>query len=187
MHLYDRAVRFILPAGALAVLVTVMGVGWFTQPDRFVVGTAPPQPIPFSHALHAGAQKIACAYCHSGASRSRVAGLPSTETCMACHRVSRTDRPAIQRLTRLHDAGTPLAWNRVHALPDHVFFDHRPHVLAGILCQTCHGEVQTMPVLARRMSLRMGTCLACHRDPKGSLPPGSPILRGPEHCSACHR
>jgi protoheme IX farnesyltransferase len=31
-----------------AVLITVLGVGWYTQPDRFVRGYQPGQPIPYS-------------------------------------------------------------------------------------------------------------------------------------------
>lgn len=187
MHPFDRATRFVLPVGALAVLLTVLTVGWFVQPDRFAKGYAPQQPIPFSHQLHAGVMKMQCLYCHSGATRSRSAGVPSAEVCMGCHRVTRTDSPAIQKLTRLYNAGQPILWKRVHTLPDHVYFDHRPHVNAGIACQTCHGQVQDMPVITRVMGMRMGNCLGCHRDPHAALPKGSPITRGPEYCSACHR
>ena len=81
----------------------------------------------------------------------------------------------------------PLEWKRIHSLPDHVYFDHRPHVNAGILCQTCHGEVQTMNVVYQNMSMRMSNCLGCHRAPKDALPADSKILKGPEHCYACHR
>ncbi|MBZ0172784.1 MAG: cytochrome c family protein, partial [Phycisphaerales bacterium] len=35
----------------------------------------------------------------------------------------------------------PLEWVKVHNLPDFVFFDHRPHVNAGVSCQRCHGPV----------------------------------------------
>ena len=60
MHLFDRVFRLVLPVGAVAVLGTVLTVGWFTQPDRYAKGYAPQQPIPFSHALHAGSLKISC-------------------------------------------------------------------------------------------------------------------------------
>jgi hypothetical protein len=106
---------------------------------------------------------------------------------MGCHKVTRTDSPAIRRLASIFEAGETLAWRRVHSLPSHVFFDHRPHVLAGVACQTCHGPVQEMPVMVQRMSMRMGNCLACHRDPRPALPAGSAIARAPENCNACHR
>ena len=181
MHPYDRCFRLVLPVAVPALLATALAVGWWTQPDRFVRGRAPRQAIPFSHALHAGTLRIHCGYCHSGAERAPLAGIPSVETCMDCHRVTRTESPAIQQLTRTYESGQRLAWQRVHALPHHVAFDHRPHVAAGLACQSCHGEVQTMTVLERRMSLRMGSCLACHRDP------GEGRAKGPEHCAACHR
>ena len=187
MHLYDRVFRLVLPAGAIAVLGTVLAVGWFTQPDRFARGYAPEQPIPFSHQLHAGTLKMTCTYCHSGAAKSRAAGVPSVETCMGCHKVTKTDVPAIQALTRIYNTGEALPWKRIHTLPDHVFFDHRPHVNAGVACQTCHGEVQTMKVVRREMGMRMSNCLACHRDPRAALPTGSKITKAAEHCAACHR
>lgn len=37
-----------------------------------------------------------------------------------------------------------ISWNRVHSLPDFVYFDHRAHVTVGVACQTCHGPVETM-------------------------------------------
>jgi len=187
MHGLDRILRFVLPVAIPALFATVALVGWFSQPDRYAQGRSVPQPIPYSHALHAGTLKIDCQYCHSGATRSRHAGVPAVSVCMNCHSVTKTDRPAIQQLAALHKSGAPLAWNRVHAMPDHVFFDHRPHVSSGVACQTCHGEVQTMSSVSLKMSMRMGNCLGCHRDPAPALPKGSPVRKGPENCHACHR
>ncbi len=48
-------------------------------------GYAPEQPIKFSHATHAGIQKIDCQYCHDGARRSKHSVIPATNTCMNCH------------------------------------------------------------------------------------------------------
>ena len=135
----------------------------------------------------AGTLKLDCQYCHTGVTKSRAAGVPSLETCMGCHKVTRTDRPAIQQMTKLFNEGGTVAWKRVHTLPDHVFFDHRPHVNGGIACQTCHGEVQTMTVVSQQMNMRMANCLGCHRDPHASLPRGTSIRKAAEHCSACHR
>ena len=48
-------------------------------------GYAPDQPIKFSHATHAGVNKIDCQYCHDSARRSKHSSIPSTNTCMNCH------------------------------------------------------------------------------------------------------
>ncbi len=179
--------KFILPIGFVAVLATVLCVGWFTQPDRWVRGYQPAQPIAFSHRLHPGTLRIPCLYCHAGPLKSRHAGIPPAEKCMNCHKVTKTDSPEIMRLAAVYAAGTPLEWKRIHSLPDHVYFDHRPHVSTGILCQTCHGEVQTMDVVYQSMSMRMSNCLGCHRDPKDARPADSITLKGSEQCYACHR
>lgn len=187
MHAWDRTFRVTLPVAALAVGMTVLAVGWFTQPDRFATGYAPSQPIPFSHRIHAGNNRIPCQYCHTGADRSRHAGVPPLLTCMNCHRVTKVDSPWIQKIAKMVGDDEAIRWERVYALPDHVYFDHRPHVNAGISCQACHGAVVGMETLSRAMNMRMGACLECHRNPKGALPAGSPVLRGPEYCAACHR
>src|SRR5512136_207263 len=141
-HYFLHYSKFILLVGSVAILATVLGVGWYTQPDRYVRGYQPVQPIPFSHELHPGTLRIPCLYCHSGAQKSRVAGVPPVEKCMNCHKVTRTTSPPIKKLAAVYSAGTPMVWRRIYSLPDHVYFDHRPHVNSGILCQTCHGEVQ---------------------------------------------
>ena len=179
--------KFILPIGFVAVLATVLSIGWFTQPDRLARGFQPTQPIPFSHQLHPGTLRIPCLYCHSGALKSRQAGVPTVEKCMNCHKVTKIESPYIKRLAAVYTSREPLEWKRIHSLPDHVYFDHRPHVNAGILCQTCHGEVQTMNVVYQNMSMRMSNCLGCHRAPKNAVPADSKILKGAEHCYACHR
>ncbi|MBP7183878.1 MAG: c-type cytochrome [Saprospiraceae bacterium] len=48
-------------------------------------GFQPDQPIKFSHATHAGVNKIDCQYCHDGARRSKHSVIPATNTCMNCH------------------------------------------------------------------------------------------------------
>ena len=59
----------------------------------------------------------------------------------------------------------PIEWVRIHNLPDHVYFNHSQHVVVGgVECQTCHGPVETMEVLAQHAPLSMGWCLSCHRE-----------------------
>jgi len=59
----------------------------------------------------------------------------------------------------------PVEWVRIHNLPDHVYFNHAQHVNAGkVECQTCHGNIQEMAVVAQHAPLSMGWCINCHRN-----------------------
>lgn len=88
----------------------------------------------------------------------------------------------------------PIAWVRVHDLPDFVYFDHRAHVNRGIQCQSCHGAVEAMERVRQVSSLSMGWCVECHRintrDGNGALEPGLGHPRTPDHvstdCGTCH-
>jgi hypothetical protein len=87
--------------------------------------------------------------------------------------------------------GEPIAWKRVHNVPDFVYFDHRVHVARGLACETCHGPVQSMERIEQFSDLSMGWCIGCHRDnPRTSpgLPEGSALPEGhaTTDCSACH-
>jgi hypothetical protein len=193
MHPLDSLLRVILPAAALAVLTTVAVVGWTTEPNRIEVGFAPQQPLPFSHKLHAGDNKIDCRYCHTGPGDSRLASLPTVETCMNCHRVTKPGTDLIRQLSGIYADGQALKWKRVYSLPDYVYFDHRPHVNAGMECAVCHGEVAKMEVMRQEMPLRMGNCLNCHRGVHDYITNPAykadldPKLKGAENCDACHR
>jgi hypothetical protein len=159
----------------LLIVVTLALGGWAFLDTFSNVGYAPVQPIPFSHKLHAGTRKIPCLYCHSNAERSRHATIPSTNVCMNCHLVARTDRPAIQQVTKLYEEGKPIPWVRVHRVPDYVYFSHRWHVARGIACQTCHGQIQNEDVVRQAENLKMGWCISCHRQNKAS-----------QECNTCH-
>ncbi len=189
VHPRDRFLSVVVPLGVVSIVTTMVVVGRATEPARYALGYAPEQPIPFSHRVHAGANRIPCQYCHTNANRSRAATIPAAQTCMNCHRfIVMADSDYINKdvVARLQ-TDEPLKWKRVYHLPDYVFFDHRSHVQSGVQCQTCHGPVQTMDVVSRVMDMRMGRCLDCHRDPTAYLPPNSSIKKGPTDCTACHR
>jgi hypothetical protein len=80
---------------------------------------------------------------------------------------------------------TPIAWTRVHNLPDFVYFDHRAHVTAGVSCQTCHGPVETMERLRQVSDLSMGWCVNCHRDANRSGIGGKRVNASID-CATCH-
>ncbi len=59
----------------------------------------------------------------------------------------------------------PIPWIKIHNLPDHVFFSHEQHVMAGgVACQTCHGPIEEMEKVKQFSTLAMGWCINCHRQ-----------------------
>ena len=69
------------------------------------------------------------------------------------------------------DGAKPIAWVRIHNLPDHVYFNHSQHVKVGKQqCQTCHGPIQEMPEVKQFADLSMGWCVNCHRNTKVDFP-----------------
>ena len=66
-------------------------------------------------------------------------------------------------------------WERVHNLPDYVYFNHSIHVAKGVGCVSCHGQVDQMPLLYQSKSLLMEWCLKCHRNPEPNLRPASEV------------
>lgn len=169
-------------------------------------GYQPEQPIAYSHALHAGLYELDCQYCHTGAERSRHAGVPSSSVCMNCHSQVRTDSPEIQKLANYVASDKAIPWVKVHRLPDFVYFNHASHVTAGLQCQRCHGPIEKMVRVEQQETMAMGWCLDCHREvrdvrataphPLATLPiekMASPetivsrTLTPPTDCSACHR
>jgi cytochrome c551/c552 len=152
----------------------------------------PDQPIYFSHKVHPGKNQISCLYCHGGAFEGRHANIPSVNTCMNCHmtiseytgediftdegkKINGTEE--IQKLysyagwdpqaKKYTGEGKPIEWVRIHNLPDHVYFNHSQHTVAGqVQCQTCHGEIQNMNQVKQFAELSMGWCINCHRTTK---------------------
>lgn len=150
--------------GALVLLVAAVAVmRWAISPD---VAMQQPvaQPIPFSHKHHVGDDGIDCRYCHTSVEKSSFAGLPSTQICLTCHSQLFRDSPLLAPLHASMRDDAPIRWNRVHDLPDFVYFDHSIHVNKGVACIECHGRVDQMPLTSRVASLNMQWCLQCHRN-----------------------
>ena len=192
-------------ATALVVSLVTLAIAWRSPGNN--QGYEPTQPIAFSHRLHAGDMEIACVYCHLSAEVSRYAGIPAVSTCMNCHKRVTMSRAAQQQpqpaespeLRKLYDAlaldaalapipgrsPKPIAWQRVHQLPDFVYFDHRAHVGAGLACQRCHGPVEGMERVKQFETLSMGWCVNCHRDATRTGVAGKPVHASID-CVTCH-
>jgi predicted CXXCH cytochrome family protein len=145
-------------------------------------GQSLPQPIQFSHKIHAGDNQIPCLYCHIGADKGPVATVPAVRTCMGCHKMVAAGKPEIQKLKQYWDNQQPIPWAKVYDLSDHVRFTHKRHVRAGIACQRCHGPVQEMSAIRLQQTLNMGFCVGCHKQHLNDKHTPASL-----DCSTCHK
>lgn len=191
----ERRKKIGIALSLVAVFLVLGGVA-AVFPSASNQGYAPVQPIPFSHQLHAGTNKIACQYCHTSVEKSRHATVPSVGICMNCHSIVKIDSPYIKQIRAAYAEGKPIEWIRVHELPDHAYFPHKRHVLKGIACETCHGNVKEMTRIYQYAPLTMGWCMECHRGqttPKNILAKVYPNMKDPHgpvapiNCSTCHK
>ncbi len=180
-----------------ATLILFLLGGYWTVNGAIGLGRTqsyePVQPIYYSHKVHAGTNQISCLYCHNGAQEGKHANIPSVNVCMNCHMAINEYNGApvktpngddvngtaeIQKLYKYAGFKTgdinwdaskakPVEWVKIHNLPDHVYFNHSQHVVAGkVACQTCHGEIQKMDEVYQFAPLSMGWCVNCHRESK---------------------
>lgn len=170
---------------ARVVLVTILvgpflliGLAYAVMRSPYATGQGVTlrQPIPFSHKHHVGDDGLDCRYCHTSVEKSGFAGLPATTVCMTCHSQLFNTADMLAPLRESLTQRRPIRWQRVHRLPDYVYFDHSIHIAKGVGCTTCHGQVQTMPLMRQAAPLTMGWCLDCHRDPAPHLRPPSEIF-----------
>jgi hypothetical protein len=197
--------------------------GLLTDPETLNVGYQPTQPVPFSHAIHAGQLKMDCRYCHNTVFDAAHAAVPPTATCINCHSPANTQ--GVTALAAVHQAsvklapireswetGRSVAWQRVHNLPEFVYFNHAAHVHAGVSCVSCHGRIDQMEVVYQAKQLSMAWCIECHRNPAPHIRPSEFVTKldwepplgedkvelgeklieekhiNPQvHCAVCHR
>lgn len=180
----------------LVTLVIFVIGGYYTIQGAIGLGRTknyqPIQPIYYSHKVHAGKNQISCLYCHGGAQEGKQANIPSVNVCMNCHMTINeytgtagklyaedgTEINGTAEIQKLYEyagwdgrkyskPGKPVEWVKIHNLPDHVYFNHSQHVVAGkVQCQTCHGPITEMGEVYQFADLSMGWCVNCHRETK---------------------
>ena len=168
--------KWLVLAGGVFVLLLMIVLAFYARTTNNAVGVPIAQPVDFQHNLHAGQLGLDCRYCHSTVEVSSTAGVPPTETCMTCHSQIRVGSPELERVQESWDSGDPIEWNRVHDLPDFVYFDHSAHLYGGVGCSTCHGRVDQMGEIWKAEPLTMGWCLECHRAPEEYVRPRSEVF-----------
>lgn len=165
----------VVAVGGLVYAVGIVNYGF--SPVATDVGYMPTQPVPYSHALHAGDLGIDCRYCHTEVEQGPFAAIPPTELCMNCHATLRTTSEKLEPVRQSYLTGEPIHWVRVHDLPDFVYFNHSAHVRRGVGCVECHGRVDRMEVVYQVQPLSMRWCLDCHRNPDAHLRPPEMVTR----------
>ena len=195
----------VIIGGLLSILLNINRLEYVSK-----VNIPLDQPVPFSHKHHVTGMGIDCRYCHTTVETSAFAGIPPTETCMTCHSQIWTEAPILEPVRASFRDEPAIQWTRVHDLPDFVYFDHSIHVSKGIGCQSCHGQVDQMPLMWKANTLNMEWCLDCHRAPENHIRPRAEVFNmlwkpPPDHdgrelvakykvqtaqltdCSICHR
>jgi hypothetical protein len=151
------------------------GVWYYLTPKYARVGYQPIQPVPFSHAVHAGQLGVDCRYCHTGVEKSWFSNIPAASTCMNCHTQVLKDDPRLALVRESAATGKPIQWIQIHKLPDFAYFNHSVHVNRGISCVECHGRVDQMDEVYHAKPFTMSFCLECHRHPELKLRPENKI------------
>jgi hypothetical protein len=151
------------------------GVWYYFSPKYYRVGYQPIQPVPFSHAVHAGQLGVDCRYCHTGVEKSWFSNIPAASTCMNCHSQVLKDDPRLALVRESAATGKPIEWIQIHKLPDFAYFNHSVHVNRGISCVECHGRIDQMDEVYHAKPFGMAFCLDCHRHPELKLRPENKI------------
>ena len=175
------------PMGRIAVLITALSLFSLAAFGIYQTQTPPEQPIHFPHNLHVGLG-IQCLYCHPGALRGPSPGLPTQTKCWGCHQqIAKTFDPNFpelsEKLVGYVERNEPIPWVPVAQVPDFVHFTHRPHIAAGLNCETCHGDMRQVEIAENPQVLNMGWCLNCHKSRTTDDPEKRTKLTD---CGTCH-
>ena len=179
-QIFRKSANYWSKASIIGIGFLLVGLAWLVlviQRSDFVTAANQyvEQPVQFSHQHHVGGVGLDCRYCHTSVEVSASAGIPPTKTCINCHSQIWVTSPYLEPVRASFRDDKPLQWVRVHDLPDFVYFNHSIHVKKGVGCETCHGRVDRMPLMAQEASLQMEWCLDCHRDPGRYLRPTDDI------------
>jgi Cytochrome c7 and related cytochrome c len=145
-------------------------------PDNPSEHPAPTQPIPYSHKQHL-AFSLQCKDCHTNPEAGKLMTFPATEKCMQCHVTIAKDKPSIEKIADYAKSKQPIPWVRVYKVLPGVEWSHRPHLAAGVKCETCHGSMREVEAVSEVTSVTtMYSCLHCHE-----------LNNAKTACDSCHK
>jgi len=169
----------IFTAGVLAAL----GAGWIAFPN--VIYSARPQPVDFSHKVHADKAGLKCEDCHAFRDDGTYAGIPTLDKCAGCHAAPMGDTAAEKNFIEHYvTPNREPEWLPNARQPENVYFPHIVHVkLAQLKCERCHGEQGSTSSLRPYQQDRIS---GYSRDIWGNRAAGVPGMKM-DDCVACHK
>jgi hypothetical protein len=185
----------------LAGMAIALAAGWIAFP--YAIYDRRPQPVNFSHKIHADKAAAKCEDCHVFRDDGTFAGLPALDKCSGCHAAAMGSTTAEKNfIDKFVTPNREPQWMVYARQPENVSFSHAVHVKRGQMkCETCHGDTGDSDSLrAARIDrisgysgdiwkiqttlagkpmahgMKMTDCVECHRQ------------KGLEHsCLDCHK
>ncbi|HLY16351.1 MAG TPA: menaquinone reductase multiheme cytochrome c subunit QrcA [Bryobacteraceae bacterium] len=157
--------------GALAALVA----GWGGFPA--VLFQREPQPVAFSHKIHAEKAGAKCDDCHFLRADGTFTGIPTLDKCSGCHAQPMGTTAEEKRfMDRYVTRNREIPWQVYTRQPENVYFSHVFHIkLAHLDCRQCHGRQGQSDALGPARVNRI------------SAYSGSPQFQNMDACENCHR
>lgn len=170
----------------LVGVLSALGAGWAGFP-RLVYKTVP-QPVNFSHKVHAEKAGSKCEDCHALRPDGTFAGIPALEKCAGCHAAPMGSTSAEKAfIDQYVTPGREPQWADYARQPENVYFSHAAHIRRGqVKCEACHGNMGASDGLPpysedrfsgySRQTMGMDTCIECHQR-----------NRMVDNCLECHK
>jgi cytochrome c3-like protein len=156
---------------ALAALMALCGAGCVLL-ERF--GSGDQARLAFSHKIHVQGEGLECVSCHESADVSDDPGLPTLDSCTACHDTFDAEKPADRRIDKLFADGKFLA-THASRLSSEQTFSHKRHVAANQECNACHTGIESDRRIDSGIGVNMARCMDCHAERKVA-----------NECETCH-
>lgn len=160
----------------LAGVLVALGAGWVGFP--YAIYKSRPQPVDFSHKVHADKAGAKCEDCHTFREDGTFAGIPALDKCSGCHAAAMGATAEEKSfIDRYVTPNREPEWASYARQPENVFFSHIAHVKrGGLKCEQCHGSQGSTdslkPYQEDRISgysrdiwqgMKMSDCVDCHR------------------------
>jgi hypothetical protein len=130
-------------SGKVPILLGVLAslcAGWIGFPR--VIYQSRPQPVEFSHPIHARKAGMLCVDCHAPREDGTYAGVPPLSQCAGCHTANLGPTAAEKNfIAEYVKPKREPEWAVYARQPESVWFSHTSHIrIAKLPCERCHGD-----------------------------------------------